>query len=151
VSALKPGLYRATVRGVADQIVMLTDAPTEDPWVSMLTSTGTVRWRWHEGGRVTDARPLIVLDLEHPAETVRHLRAESSPWDCIEEIAAAIEAQTKPARIPEPGLWGVVEATGNRWIRYSLAGYDDWANMLGRQAVWADLIYPTLIRAGVES
>ena len=97
---------------------------------------------------ITDARPLIVLDLNGERSVTllaRHLR--NGYWN---DIADQIEAQTKPVRIPEPGLWGVVEAGGYRWVRYSLAGCDDWVDLLGKQNEWDVLIDPTLVREGIE-
>ena len=111
MNVLAPGFWKATVRGVPDTIVMLTDADQVDPWVSLLTTTTTaVHWRWHEARHITDARPLITLDLEdhgrvNAANLAQVLREDGYPY-----LADQIEAQTKPARIPEPGLWGVVEA-----------------------------------------
>jgi hypothetical protein len=74
-------------------------------------------------------------------------------------VAQEIEAQTKPPRIPEPGLWGVVEAKAPvddrriEWVhgRATDAG-NDWHSMDGMWSrVWADLVDPVLVREGVES
>jgi hypothetical protein len=72
-------------------------------------------------------------------------------------IADQIEAQTRPPRIPEPGLWGVVEASVGGWTD----GPSRFVNFGGswiakspfgtKHASWSDLIDPTLIREGVES
>jgi len=105
-------------------------------------------WTNDVAAQIERPRPLIVLDLDdHDAVALARMLTE----DGYEDIADQIEAQTKPARIPEPGLWGVVEAGGYRWVRYSLAGYDDWVDLLGKQNEWDVLIDPTLIREGVES
>jgi len=151
MSALEPGLYSDAEghHGILDA----------DGDFSYLNPSG-----YHCTWRKTDLRPLIVLDLEDPAETVRHMRAESAPWDCIEQIARQIEAQTKPARIPEPGLWGVVEAsfTSQRiqqpFLRDNLKANvgGGWVSIYGppetdkRRVEWDDLIDPTLIREGLS-
>ena len=83
MSALSPGLYRATVKGTPDQIVMLTaDNDMTDPWVSLRLLKGGDSWRWHTHEAVTDARPLIVLDLHDyaVANVVEALRG-SGPLD----------------------------------------------------------------------
>ena len=105
-----------------------------------------------------DVRPLIVLDpdtIDTPSEirehlsTVKHL---SEPgW--LSRFVDQIEAQTKPPRIPEPGLWGVVEATGatlprRRWIHHE---EDRWVCDTGVWRYWRDLIDPVLVREGIES
>jgi len=119
---------------------------------------------------------LIVLDLGKFAyddlphilrDTAKHHR-EGTPggYDVtapafLELVADQIEAQTKPPRIPEPGLWGVVEASskhfgGRReYIRTrkekgSLLIEARWYGKHG-YADWDDLIEPALIREGVES
>jgi len=164
VSALEPGLYRATVRGVADTIVMLTDAQTDDPWVSMLAHRASaVRWRWHEHMHITDARPLIVLDVvSSQVDYLRHALKRWIEWSSLTDekrtldgLLSQIEAQTKPARIPEPGLWGVVEASsvtysGRRnYVRTEPRPHSsDWQGSHGR-CPWANLIDPVLIREGV--
>ena len=155
---LKPGLYKATVRGVAD-VTVFVDGSTQ---IHTLT---LVRDRWgndhstHSPHLITDARPLIVLDLEDPAESVRLLRAETSPWDCVEQIADQIEAQTKPARIPEPKHIGAHVTTVSHdhaadetipWTRFSTILLANWIDDAGRKRKWDDLIDPTLIREGVN-
>ena len=145
----KAGLYKATVRGVPDQIVMLTDADQVDPWVSMLTTTSSaVHWRWHEARHIVAARPLIVLDIEFPREVASLLRRHN-----FTATAHQIEAQTKPARIEEPGLWGVVEANVLRgprvkWL-HAPAGWQSIEPVATRVGEWDDLIDPVLIREGL--
>jgi hypothetical protein len=103
---------------------------------------------------ITDARPLIVLDLDGylPAELNALLRDEG-----YTTLADQIEAQSKPARIPEPGLWGVVEASYAGWSRCPFVHGDDglWRVQTRRlesaTVAWDHLADPTLIREGVES
>jgi hypothetical protein len=142
----------ATVRGVKDQRVMRDD---EGDWhtVKQIGDYG-----FHPANEVTDIRPLVVLDLEDPAETVRHLRAAYSPWDVVDHVADAIEAQTNPPRIPEPGLWGVVTArvdytNDSPATRYKFVRTQPqlWIAERGGQYEWDDLIDPVLIREGIES
>jgi len=159
VSALEPGLYRATVRGVADQIVMLTNAETDDPWVSLLAHSTEVRWRRHEHRHISDARPLIVLDLENPAAVVRSLREATrngADLPYLDQVAASIEAQTRLPRIPAPGLWGVVKAScvfNAARVNYlhddTAPGEAVWSSIFGR-VPWSQLIDPILIRDGIE-
>jgi hypothetical protein len=72
----------------------------------------------------------------------------------LDHLADQIEAQIKPPRIPEPGLWGVVEASvlliGERapaceWVHHRKG----WMNPSGQFAVWDGLINPVLVRDGV--
>ena len=65
-------------------------------------------------------------------------------------LADEIEAQTKPPRIPEPGLWGVVEdSAGDVWI---CTEPHRWTRIVdGVEWPWVDLIDPVLIREGVKS
>jgi hypothetical protein len=65
---------------------------------------------------VTDVRPLVVLDLVNAAQTVKTLRILVNRLGMFQagvvaELADQVEAQMKTPRIPEPGLWGVVEAS----------------------------------------
>jgi hypothetical protein len=118
---LTPGIYKATVRGEPDTIVILVaDAGDNEPWASVTRVKGGF---WHGDSKITDARPLIVLDLEDPAEMVHILRgvglsgdrdrarADGSYTHIINGsgsarrlgiIADQIEAQAKPPRVPEP-------------------------------------------------
>jgi len=107
--------------------------------------------------QVTSARPLIVLDLtdHNPAVLVDVLACNG-----YGELADQIEAQTKPARIPEPGLWGVVEATLEdslsiapgtfRFVRIH-TGPRHWMRTETTVCFdWSELIDPTLIRKGLS-
>jgi hypothetical protein len=67
-------------------------------------------------------------------------------------MADQIEAQTKPPRIPEPGLWSVVEAGAGRipirrWVHHE-EGW--WVADTGDRLRWEDLEDPVLIRDGIE-
>ena len=163
MSALAPGLYRATVRGVPDTIVMLTDTfPGDvDPWVSLTMSTD---YRWHRHEHVTDARPLIVLDLDdwHPVAIAAWLswvrdaaNRNRNDSGMTRDIASQIEAQTKPARIEEPGLWGVVEASAytdnvrRNWTRIGVSGGLRWITLGWPIQAWDVLTDPILIREGL--
>jgi len=151
MSALKPGFYRATVEGVPNIPLMVTD----ELWIGWTTRKvpdthyGTYG---HEVKDITDARPLILLDLGYPLETASLLRRDN-----FTQIADQIEAQCKPARISEPGLWGVVEASvpfNGRRTHYlhddTKPGAGVWTSHSGRVA-WDSLIDPTLVREGVTS
>jgi hypothetical protein len=72
-------------------------------------------------------------------------------------LADQIEAQTKPPRIPEPGLWAVVEAhTEDGEERRRFVHHEDahdgraWERRGVRRA-WSDLIDPVLVREGVTA
>lgn len=70
-----------------------------------------------------------------------------------------MSAQTKPPRIPEPGLWGVVEAghehldgRRSKFVRVATTGIAQWVER-GAEADWSTwdrLIDPTLVRPGIE-
>lgn len=109
--------------------------------------------------QVTDARPLIVLDLKDfdAGYVIEVLRHPHHLW--ANRVADQIEAQTKPARIPEPAWGAIVEAhslgaKGDRlhWVK----GSAGWTNLdaTGEYLNWISwdcLIDPTLIREGIES
>jgi len=157
VSALEPGFYTATVEGVPDILIMITDDGGSG-WTTRKVPDTPYGTYGHGPADFTDARPLIVLDLSdrHRREYVLEiLRAARHGW--THDVADQIEAQTKPARIPEPGLWGVVEASsvtysGRRnYVRdTSLDPGSNWRASTGK-CPWANLIDPTLIREGVTS
>jgi predicted XRE-type DNA-binding protein len=109
---LKPGLYRATVRGV-DKIVMvgrLGDyATTIKDNVLMAT--------WGSADQdIADARPLIVLDTNAlSARIIADILRDSG----YAGVARQIEAQTKPARIPEPDDIGARVTAGDGGMAHS--------------------------------
>ena len=163
--ALEPGLYRATVRGVADQIVLLTATAPPDPWFAFEPQSSGPSSRWFRHADITDARPLIVIDLSgvNVLAFTDDLRGGLGGTVAC-NVADQIIEQTKPARIKEPGLWGVVEATflnqrtrqpflrdnikenvGGGWVAiYGPPGTDK------RRVDWDSLIDPTLIREGLS-
>jgi len=108
-------------------------------------------------------KPVVVLDLEPMYDgvdmggwsyVVNTLRDESSKAVMTRgDIADQIEAQTKPPRIPEPGLWGVVDAGAGRipvrrWVHHE---EDWWVADTGDRVMWGDLEDPILVREGVQS
>lgn len=155
-----PTVAVATVGGKTQRIFR-----TEDEWCD---EAGNGR----EGCEVAHVRRLVVLDPKvdiQPAFSIDWLRSaadtvaraheyESSCVKMLRSLADQIEAQTKPPRIPEPGLWGVVEAH-TRWnserghyVRSDLDGSVEWLRADGRsRTLWSELIDPVLIREGVES
>ena len=168
MSALSPGLYRATVGGEADVIVMVSD----DEIGLTMTAVGTPGLGAHGLDSITDAIPLVVLDLHdwspsRPTTASEALRGSSlfrtGNGDYVSDILNQIERQIQPARIPEPGLWGVVEASttehkrcvfirdtggdGASWITPYFFPRDSTRRAVG----WSDLIDPVLVREGVES
>jgi hypothetical protein len=79
--------------------------------------------------------------------------------DALDAIAVEIKANPlcrpePPARIPEPGLWGVVRAslpddtTVFSWVH--IRG-SRWYTEHHGVAAWDVLVYPTLERDGIES
>jgi hypothetical protein len=168
----KPGtVAKATVRGVPD--IRVVRGP--NGWFDL--SEGRIPSLHSDGPDVTDVRPLVVLDLDESEGGGRLLprwlrnnvseveRASISPTPIGKDmrwLADQIEAQTKPSRIPEPGLWGVVRAARREvdgsattahgiWIRTKHVTCP-WTHDSGnRTANWNDLIDPVLIREGVES
>jgi hypothetical protein len=118
VSALAPGLYRATVRGVADVVVMVDGNGVGHMAQGRAETSGYIN-RHVRPGLITDARPLIVLDL-HPsvandlAQSMRDVSRSSLLTDyagvLLRKVADQIEAQVKPARIPEPDKGEFVRA-----------------------------------------
>ena len=111
----------------------------------------------------------VVLDLDglDRDETLSFLRSAHFAYparkydqqpDHLNRIADAIEAQTKPPRIPEPGWGALVEAgvtqhderlhwqrNNNNWTatRWSCSNPNEYDRM------WDELIDPVLIREGV--
>lgn len=115
---------------------------------------------------VTDVRPLVVLDLGDLAvlkrawenTEVAMKEGHTLPF-ILQGLRDEILRQTKPPRIPEPGLWGVVEAAvpesgGSRWpfVHDTDQGSSEWTCVNdGDHYDWDALVDPVLIREGVES
>lgn len=87
---LKPGIYMATVRGVPDQIIKVVEPETYGATCTVHTPDG--KCVCHEAGKVTDARPLITLDMKEPDLVVTYLRRTFNTR--LIGIADQIEAQT---------------------------------------------------------
>lgn len=97
------------------------------------------------------------------AEDDRLCGEYTSRGELIRWIADQIEEQTKPPRIPEPGLWGVVEASlavgpRKRFVhverKAGTPGYwsgmtAPWLDDNGIAHHWRDLVAPTLVREGI--
>ena len=159
MSTYEPGTVAvATVRGVKGlRVVRIATAHVATAWLTPCETPDG--YRWHSDFDVTDVRPLVVLDLAHPAltaavlrqvgEYIRKQHKTSVEDDQIADfIADQIEAQTKPPRIPEPGLWGVVEAdTGEKFLRADGGIWRSVDTGVGR--MWEDVDNPTLVREGV--
>lgn len=131
----------ATVRGIRNvRVTRLSNGL----WVSAdPSSTGS---RINTDEQVTDVRRLVVLDLpdEAWALAVRTLRATGYSYDA--KAADQIEEQTKPLRIPEPGLWGVVVAwDGRHYLRINSA----WRHIGGNRVTWDEIADPVRIRPGI--
>ena len=158
--ALAPGLWKATVRGVPDTIVLIQGDGDGDG-LSLTTVDG---WWCHPHRTITDARPLITLDIDaNSLAILRHSLKRWMDWTSLitEQTATRglldqIEAQTKPARIEEPGQWGLVNAMvfGRRSPETFLHDGTKWRGQKTASGVvtnWDSLIDPTLVRRGVES
>lgn len=143
---------------------------------------GVSEWTFRDGSTAaTDLVPvpierrLVVLDPESPEDAKRFWAAWSSAThaDLSSEtpltlgelrMQAALRAlaNPEPPRIPEPGTWGVVEAscvhidTREKWVRHEDGNW--WpARQYGDRAPeraplpddWDSLIDPILVREGV--
>ena len=151
MNALVPGLYSATVKGVPDQIVMLAIRGDYGRVINtgeLLTTYGSA------SVDLTDARPLITLDLHDysPGNLAGLISAIDRAGHVT--VAQSITQQTKPARIEEPSLWGVVKASWPdtlgptcHWVRDEYG----WTTHGGTTLPWGRLVNPVLIRAGVDS
>ena len=132
-------------------------------------------WQTESGVLVaepTDIRPLVVLDLDTittpeencgiPASTevvkcLNRAGESAGGWrgTVAMRIADQIEAQVKPPRIPEPGLWGVVRegVDGDTYVRESFGTVRQWSRLGGQGlfVTWDEINNPTLIREGVTA
>lgn len=165
--------------GAVAELTLKPPVPGEEPTkkvVALYTidSRHEAGWRdttdeWYESREIHSVRPLTVLDLSDPKRAAYVLRQTASRAaghmspDLVKAIADQIEDQTKPLRIPEPGLYAVVEAGSFRhniertsWF-HDGKGLDlafgagwDWVDGRGNRAIWSALIAPELIRPGIE-
>lgn len=153
---LEPGIYRATVRDVPDQTVIRVSEMIGKWWISAASIEGG---RWHDDSQVTDARPLTLIDIgDNSPLVVRALTfAAKDPTNgdarvIFRNLADQIEAQHAPPRIPEPGLWGVVEANlAHSGERFPFIHYEHgWGARASHICHWSELKDPVLIRDGIE-
>lgn len=166
MTVYEPGTVAvATVRGVPNVRVMSYTFEDVVGWASATEAGGEVD---HADHVVTDVRPLVVLDHSHIGDALAALQNILSSDRvmltdhvyALHELAQQIEAQTKPPRIPEPGLWGVVEAghkhlgpeRRSEFVRVYTEGVVQWVDRSSEAdwCLWNDLIDPTLIRDGIE-
>ena len=162
MSEYKPGTVAvATVRGVKNVRVMLD---VDGEWLSATIVGG---YQFHRDENVTDIRPQVLLDVAEMYDgvgmggweyVIRALRDRS--YRAVftrEDIADQIEAQIRPPRIPEPGLWGVVrDSHGYEYVRVGRLSDAPW-QVLGVAAAekdryhrWGDIEDPVLVRKGVD-
>lgn len=99
---------------------------------------------------------LEYIDTDKATATAAELRVWAG--DLLERANELDPTQTKPVRIPEPGPWGVVEASTLtsqkrcRWARESRLWHSLRSAHMGQNVTrWDDLIDPVLIREGMES
>ncbi len=165
VPPFEPGTVAvATVRGVEGVCVMRSRGTMGAAWMSDRSIRGTTL---HFDSDVTDIRPLVVLDLgvggaKELADYLSGVDMHLSVGDRA-AIARQIRRQVKPPRIPEPGLWGVVEA-GHKHLDGERAEFvrippsngakpkarwfdSSWESDFSE---WDDLIDPVLVREGVS-
>ncbi|HLN78764.1 MAG TPA: hypothetical protein VK204_17095 [Nocardioidaceae bacterium] len=161
------GVYLATVKGVPNVVVIPRPRSSGgvDGWLSTKRIESAVIFK---ADSVTDIRQLVVLDpkqvplsevmnldvkgLRSYADSVEH-KAAFGAANLLRHLADQIEAQTKPPRIPEPGLWGVV-ATGmadGSSVDYWTHGHGGWVNERGEHREWPSLDSPTLVREGISA
>jgi hypothetical protein len=147
MSTYEPGQVAvATVRGVPNVRIWRT------PFSNWVSERAILQETAHVDRVVTDIRPLVVLDI--PIDVIPHKMARALRKYDFLWLADQIEQQTKPPRIPEPGLWGVVEASVKehdqrlRWVRLGDNYRPDDRDEYDR--LWCDLIDPILVRPGIE-
>jgi hypothetical protein len=155
----KPGtVAKATVRGVPNVRIVRGDGH----WALAADTDDFITDR-NAPALIADVRPLVVLDLDDPrlsgspdvrrTNLLEHLRKGTN---VAQYLADQIEAQTRPPRIPEPGLWGVVEAhtedgeERRRFVRHDDAHDGRAWERRGVRRAWDELIDPVLVREGVS-
>jgi hypothetical protein len=157
VISFKPGdVCVATVRGVPNVRVFHYEYDGVRGWCSDEQVEGETD---HAEYVVTDIRPLVVLDLDagEVAGLVDVLNRSADGMASVHpglsgKVARQIEQQTKPPRIPEPGLWGVVSVERPDGLTdYYTCGPGGWFSERGEHFNWESLPgTPALIRPGIE-
>lgn len=132
----------------------------EKGWSSLLPEIG-----WVSNADVVEVRPLVVLDPDDREAAVALLAAygrqytdwtPSTDGPNIDRLQQALRSLTRPPRIPEPGLYAVVDSitTGGdgprRFVRIDL-GNNCWMDMNGgNRSPWSFLASPVLVREGLS-
>jgi len=149
MSTYEPGTVAvATVRGVPN--VRIWRTPFSN-WVSERRVGDDTA---HVDHRVTDVRPLVVLDPDDMDTLDRLVTLFHESWSGCEGsrgigLAGALRNLEKPPRIPEPGLWGVVsDSSGNFWVCNEPGRFTRTHD--GVNWPWVDIDSPILVRDGIE-
>jgi hypothetical protein len=167
----EPGtVARATVRGVKNVLVFRRGSTPGGPadWAYSPDPEHGLNYTCDSDvfDVVRDIRPLVVLDPKDYEQSsalakalVEAMHAAGDKHSAANgvhpaTVAVAIAALTKPPRIPEPGLWGVVEA-GTREDpnkRKAFVNYPDegWCADAVSAYSWRNLVDPVLIREGLS-
>lgn len=142
---------------------MRTGVSSNMGW-EIVRGDGSKTWAGDGSGYVTDVHPIVVLDLDgidliqlcNALARWKSWSSMTSEHQMLERLLAQIKAQAQPPRIPEPGLWGVVEAVSNvlpdgrcEYVRRDIED-PSWEDGSGDYFSWDDLIDPTLIREGLS-
>ena len=154
MTTYEPGTVAvATVRGV-EGVRVMRDAGG-GWWSPRLIGGG---WK-HLNENVTDIRPLAVIDpedreqVERLADALRGVEWCEIDRDSTDALQVALceYAAPTPERIPEPGIWGVVEARSEAYLRTEWVRRPDdlWHTTGERRREWDELIDPVLVRPGV--
>ena len=154
MTTVEPGrVYLATVRGVPDTlcIVRRYDRLAHD----LIGDMGAT----YLADATDFVGPLVVLNIDN--ETASELRGcsdtlhehgYSNSGDFLSDLADEIAKQTKPPRIAEPGLWGVVSTgLGDSLLHHMHRMDGGWVDQDGCLRDWPDLLDPVLVRDGVAS
>ena len=173
MSTYEPGTVATVTYRTNRHRAMRTGVPSNPGWEISFAEGRT--WVSDRTCEVTNVVRLVVLDPEASPEPLNDLFAATfldSAAEIVEKkvkrqvrevpflrwLADQISEQSKPPRIPEPGLWGVVEAG---WDSRGEAGLPraEWMRVQGNlwhstiagvSVAWSDLVDPVLIRDGIE-
>ena len=152
----------ADIDGVGSYKVMHIGTENGTAWAHTNDETGQVLT---SQDRLSNIRPLVVLDLEvigkhlptrgdwsEAVHSLRHKKDPAAFFTTNLRIAEQIEAQTKPPRIPEPSLYGVVSSEDDAGLTtYFWHSHGGWHGENGSLVEWNDIHSPKLIRDGIEA